>query len=192
MDAPTAGKSASAAASQEGLKEQAEPAQTPTPGAQKPSPAAATTTPTSMVGVLAGLLVQMKQRQATEDEMRPIVDAMAQLLAAGALPVVLPNPTTPASPPPPKNAPEAKDDGNQAASAAPAVPAACPAVKTETASPNPRTTVAAPEPCNSKTHASEYKAFTRFIESNSNAVEIRKAFEPDPELLKEPSHIWNL
>ena len=140
--------------------------------------------PGSTVTVLASLLAQMKNRQAPEAEMRPIADAMAQLLAAGSVPVMLPNPTSPASPPPAKNAPETKDDVSQAT--APAVPAACPPVKTEAASPGPRTSApghVVTQACNSKTHASEYKAFTRFIESNGNALELRKAFEPDPELM---------
>ena len=156
-----------------------EPPAAPTQEAQKlTSPAVATPAPASTVSVLASLLVQMKNRQATEAEMRPIVDAMAQLLAAGSAPVMLPNPTTPASPPP------AKNDVSQATSSAPAVPAASPAVKTETSSPGPHTSAPAhamTQACNSKSHASEYKAFTRFIESNANATELRKAFEPDPE-----------
>ena len=171
MQAPTTAKSV-LAASEEDPNTSVEPPAAPTQEAQKlTSPAVATPAPASTVSVLASLLVQMKNR---------IVDAMAQLLAAGSAPVMLPNPTTPASPPP------AKNDVSQATSSAPAVPAASPAVKTETSSPGPHTSAPAhamTQACNSKSHASEYKAFTRFIESNANATDLRKAFEPDPELL---------
>ena len=151
------------------------------PGSPGPTPETKQTSPNTLT-ILASALVQMKNRGANPAEMQPIVDAMAQLLASssGAC-VALPSPTSPASPPE-KKTPESKRDASEAtvpAAGSTAVPAAAsaagPHVKVEAPSPKPLAPV--DHRCNSQSHASEYKAFNRFCESNPNASEMRRAFE---------------
>ena len=186
--APTAAKSSPSPASSQPLILTSEPAPVLAEPSPKPSTPVSKQPAANTLTVLASVLVQMKARQASMGEMQPIVDAMAQILASGqgapaSTPVVLPNPTSPASPPPNK-APESKPDSSEAAAppVSQAVPAASsaagPHVKVEALSPQalPATSVV-DQRCNSQSHASEYKAFNRFCESNPNAQEMRRAFE---------------
>ena len=161
-----------------------------------PSPSPATPKPpVTTLSVLANLLVRMQQQNASQEETQPIVDALAQILANNAgTPVPLPSPTKPTSPPPKSHATMATAQAvatematPQATATATAIPPALaaavppPAVKPKPEASASTNRLPLDTRCNSKSHESEYRAFSRFCESNPKAVELRKAFEPDPE-----------
>ena len=139
--------------------------------------------PTTMA-VLANVLLQLQAANAGPEHTKPILEAIAQLVAQNTQ--GLTQAPKPSSPPAKKPADEKEGASPQPLTASPSASTAVPAAAPPTPSTPAGTTLIQPalpsSRCNSKSHESEYKAFSRFCEKHEHAVEMRKAFEQDPKL----------